>query len=58
METTRNLIAIYKAKKEGISAGGIDGGVGDGFSLEKKSTDPSAPVEMDETDEDEGLDVG
>lgn len=58
METTRNLIAIYKAKKEGISAAGIDGGVDDGFSLEKKSTDPSAPVEMDETDEDEGLDVG
>lgn len=52
LETTRNLLALYQAKKTGNTAGGIAGAqASDGFALEKKEEETPHELDMD-TDED------
>ena len=57
LENTRNLIELYESKSDAENGNGI--GMDDSFSLEKAAPQESksASVVMDETDEDDDLDI-
>ena len=58
LTNTRNLLALYSAKKVEADNNGIESSQEDGFKLTEKPKEASTPIEMDETDLDtEGLEV-